>query len=63
MRTTFRQNWGLDTSDDFIFYSSRYSIVKMAKSVGQTPTVVHNDTSEIYGVLLYTQQGKNGIIH
>ncbi|CAG2223665.1 unnamed protein product [Mytilus edulis] len=58
-RTDFRQNWGLDTNDDFIFYSSQYSIVKMAKSVGQTPTVVHNDTSQIYAVLLFKQQGKD----
>ncbi|XP_071148455.1 low-density lipoprotein receptor-related protein 8-like isoform X2 [Mytilus edulis] len=54
--TNLRNNWGLDTNDDFIFFSSHHSIFKMAKSVGQTPTVVHIDTNQIYGVFLYKYQ-------
>ncbi|XP_071148459.1 low-density lipoprotein receptor-related protein 8-like [Mytilus edulis] len=63
VNTNLRQNWDLDTNDDFIFYSSYHLIFKMAKSVGQTPTVVHNDTEQIYGVLLFKHQGKNAILH
>ncbi|VDI62041.1 Hypothetical predicted protein [Mytilus galloprovincialis] len=59
VNTNLGQNWGLDTNDDFVFYSSFNSIFKMAKSVEQTPTVVHNDTEQIYGVLLYKHQGKD----
>ncbi|XP_052080319.1 low-density lipoprotein receptor-related protein 8-like isoform X2 [Mytilus californianus] len=54
--TNLRNNWGLDTNDDFIFYSSSVSIVKIAKSVGHTLTVVHRDTAQIYGVLFYKHQ-------
>lgn len=59
VNSDLRYNWGLDTNDDFIFFSSQYSIFKIAKSFGQAATVVHRDTAHIHGVVFYRHKGKN----
>ncbi|VDI81261.1 Hypothetical predicted protein [Mytilus galloprovincialis] len=55
-------NLNIDINGDFIFYTSNNQIMKIDKSLGQNPTVVHTDTEKIYGFLLYKQDGENTII-
>ncbi|VDI59316.1 Hypothetical predicted protein [Mytilus galloprovincialis] len=52
-------NWDIDTDEDFIFYTSNNRIMKINKSLGQNPDVVHTDTEQIDGILLYKQDGKD----
>lgn len=52
-------NLGIDVNKNFIFYTCNSQIMKINKSMGQTPTVIHSDTHQIYGLLLYKQDGKN----
>ncbi|CAC5395781.1 unnamed protein product [Mytilus coruscus] len=51
------KNFDIDIDGDFIFYTSNNKIMKINKSLGQNPTVVHTDTQQIYGVLLCRQDG------
>lgn len=53
------KNLDIDIKGDFIFYTSNNQIMKINKSLGHTPTVVHTDAEQIYGFLLYKQDGKN----
>lgn len=55
-------NLDIDVNKDFIFYTCNSQIMKINKSLGQTPTVIHSDTHQIHGLLLYKQDGKNTII-
>lgn len=52
-------NWAVDVSEDFIFYTSDTTIMKINKSLRQTPTVVHTETLRICDLLLYKKDGKN----
>lgn len=45
------QNWDFDINEDFIFYTSYKNIMKIHKSLGQNPTVLHSDTQSVYGLL------------
>lgn len=42
-------NWDID--GDLIFYTSSNQIMKINKSLGQNPTVLHTDTESVYGLL------------
>lgn len=53
------RNLNIDIDGDFIFYTNYQKIMKINKSSGQNPTVVHTDTERIYAVLFYKQEGKN----
>ncbi|XP_052080321.1 low-density lipoprotein receptor-related protein 1-like [Mytilus californianus] len=44
---------------DYVFYTSLYKILKVHKSSGQIPAIVHTETIYIYGILFYKQEGKN----
>lgn len=57
--STKTYNRDIEVNEDFIFYTSSNQVMKINKSLGQTPTVVHTDTQAIYGILLYKQDGKN----
>lgn len=52
-------NREIDIGDDYVFYTSSINILKIHKSSGQIPTVVHTETSQIYGLVFYKQEGKN----
>lgn len=54
-----RINWAIDVNEDFIFYTSHTQIMKINKSLKQTPTVVHTDTELNNGLVLYKEDGKN----
>ncbi|VDH94870.1 Hypothetical predicted protein [Mytilus galloprovincialis] len=53
------QNVNIEIDGDFIFYTSNNKIMKINKSSGQNPTVVHTDTEQILAVLFYKQEGKS----
>lgn len=52
-------NREIDIGGDYIFYTSDKRIRKAHKSSGQIPTIVHTETSRIYGLLFYKQEGKD----
>ncbi|XP_052081112.1 sortilin-related receptor-like [Mytilus californianus] len=52
-------NREIDIGGDYVFYTSSNEILKVHKSSGQIPAVVHTETILIYGVLFYKQEGKN----
>lgn len=49
----------IDIGGDYVFYTSSNTILKIHKSSGQIPDVMHTDTRQIYGLLFYTQKSKN----
>ncbi|CAG2229958.1 unnamed protein product [Mytilus edulis] len=51
-------NREIDIGDDYVFYTSSRNILKIHKSSGQMPTVVHTEPRQIFGLLFYTQEGK-----
>ncbi|XP_052080325.1 hemicentin-1-like isoform X2 [Mytilus californianus] len=46
----------IDIGGEYVFYTSSNTILKIHKSSGQIPTVVHTDTRQIYGLLFYKQE-------
>lgn len=52
-------NWNIDIDGDFIFYTSSNQIMKINKSLGQNPTVLHTDTESVYCLLFYKPEGTN----
>ncbi|CAC5410068.1 unnamed protein product [Mytilus coruscus] len=52
-----RNNREIDIWGDYVFYTSNNKILKLHKSSGQIPVVVHTVTTQIYGVLFYKQEG------
>lgn len=61
IRTKFvkSNNRDIDIGGDYVFYTSTNKILKVHKSSGQVPAVVHRETTQIYGLLFYKQDGKN----
>ncbi|CAC5410066.1 LRP2 [Mytilus coruscus] len=57
--TNVNVNREIDIGDDYVFYTSSNKILKIHKSSGQIPADVHTETTQIYGVLFYKQEGKN----
>lgn len=53
------QNQDIDIGEDYVFYTSSTNILKVHKSSGQIPTVIHTEPIQIYGVFFYKQEGKN----
>lgn len=53
------ENWDIDIDKKIIFYTSKNQIMKINKSLGQYPTVLHTDTQQIYSLLFYKPEGKN----
>lgn len=52
-------NREIDIGGDYVFYTSNTKILRVHKSSGQNPTTVHTETTQIYGLLFYNQEGKN----
>lgn len=52
-------NRDIDIVGDYVFYTSTNKILKVHKSSGQIPAVVHRETTQIYGLLFHKQDGKN----
>ncbi|VDI77712.1 Hypothetical predicted protein, partial [Mytilus galloprovincialis] len=50
-------NREIDIRGDYVFYTSTNKILKVHKSSGQIPAIVHTDTTQIYGLLFYKQDG------
>ncbi|XP_076106222.1 uncharacterized protein LOC143074890 [Mytilus galloprovincialis] len=57
--STKTSNRDIEVNEDFILYTSYNQVMKINKSLGQTPTVVHTDSQAINGILLYKQDGKS----
>lgn len=56
---TTSQNRNIDIVGDFIFYTNHKRIMKINKSLGHNPTVLHTDTYKIYGLLFYKSKGND----
>lgn len=52
-------NRDIDIGGDYVFYTNNKKILKVHKSSGQMPAVVHTENTQIYGVFFYKQEGKN----
>lgn len=57
--TSISLNREFEIVDDYVFYTSNNTILKVHKSSGQIPMVIHTEPRRIYGVLFYKQEGKN----
>ncbi|CAC5394968.1 unnamed protein product [Mytilus coruscus] len=52
-------NREIDIGNEYVFYTSYNNILKVHKSSGQIPTVVHTESILIYGLLFYKQEDRN----
>lgn len=55
------QNKDIDIDGELIFYTNDNTIMKINKSLGHNPTVLHTDTTYINSLLVYKSEGKKVI--
>ncbi|CAG2222930.1 LRP2 [Mytilus edulis] len=49
-------NREIDIGSDYLFYTSNNKILKIHKSAGQMPEIVHTETTQIFGLILYKHE-------